>query len=193
MGRRARAPHDGGMTATAAGPLECDPNSLNEAMASWMESKVGTVEDGRNDGPEIREWLRLVKQPPGAEWCAATVHAAGYYSAIRLKKVNPVPCTASALKIGSLAEPITRVDGPARGRVFVVDHGGGKGHAGICLSVDENGVPTCASGNTNAEGSRVGDRLATHAGDPTVVHHGIGPTKWYDFDLAAQPPPGYGP
>lgn len=182
------------MTAPADATLVCDPDSLKEAMASWMESKEGTKETAHNSNPapdSIDEWLRLVYLPPGNEWCAATVHAAGYYSARRLRKVNPVPRTASALKIGSLAEPICLVDKPSRGCVGVVSHGGGKGHVVICVSVDEAGVPTCLSGNTNAEGSRIGDTLARHTGDPTVVHHGIAPTKWYDFDLAAQPPPGF--
>jgi hypothetical protein len=90
-----------------------------------------------------------------------------------------------------MAEPICRVDGPARGRAFYVDHGGGKGHAGVCVSVDDAGVPTCLSGNTNAAGSRLGNTLGRHTGDPTVVHRGIGPTKWVDYSLAAQQPPGF--
>lgn len=179
------------MTAPADAPISCEPDSLNEAMASWMEAHVGETETSRNSSTNIDEWLRLVGQPPGAEWCAATVHAAGHYSAQRLAKINPVPRTAGALKIWTLSEPITHVMAPARGRVFVVDHGQGKGHAGVCLSVDEAGVPTCASGNTNAFGSRIGNALAVHVGDPAAVHHGVGPTRWIDFDRAAQPPPGY--
>ena len=52
------------------------------------------------------------------------------------------------------------------------------GHAVVCVSVDDNGVPTSEiSGNTNAAGSRLGNTLGRHTGDPTVVHHGIGPTN----------------
>ena len=174
------------MTAVA-----CDPSSLGERMASWIESKVGVHETGHNSGPEIDEWLRLVNLPPGNEWCAATVHAAGHFAALELGLVNPVPKTGGAQRIYLLTEPICRVDGPARGRVGVVPHEGGKGHAVICVSVDEAGVPTCISGNTNAEGSRTGNCVARHTGDPTAVHHGIGPTKWLDYDLAAQPPQGF--
>lgn len=163
-------------------------SELNEALASWIESKLGVKETSHNSGPEIDDWLRLVGLPPGNEWCAATVHAAGHFSALLLKLVNPIPRTAGALNIYRHAEPICYVDGPARGRVFVVDHGEGHGHTGICVSVDADGVPTCGSGNTNAAGSRLGNCVAFHTGDPTEVHGGVSPTKWIDFELAAQPP-----
>lgn len=172
---------------TAAAP-PVTPATLNEAMAAWMEAHVGTTETGHNSGPGIDDWLRLVGLEAGNEWCAATVFAAGHYSAQELGLVNPVPRTAGALKLWTLSEPLTHVGAPARGRVFVVDHGGGKGHAGVCLSVSPDGVPTSASGNTNAAGSRLGNTLAVHVGDPTVVHHGVGPTRWIDFGLAVQPP-----
>lgn len=180
------------MTTTDAAPMT--PATLGEAMACWMEAHEGTTETAPNSNPapdSIDDWLRLVNLDPGNEWCAATVYAAAHASALELGMVNPVPKTAGALKLFTLSEPITHVLAPARGRVFVVDHGGGKGHAGVCLSVDANGVPSCASGNTNAAGSRLGNTLAVHVGDPTVVHHGVGPTKWIDFDRAAQPPPGF--
>ncbi len=167
---------------------------FGDAMATWMEAHEGTTETAPNSNPgpdSIDEWLRLVNLPPGNEWCAATVYAAGHGAAIATGMVNPVPKTAGALKIYTLTEPICRVDGPARGRVGIVDHGKGKGHAVVCVSVDEAGVPTCLSGNTNAAGSRVGNTLGRHTGDPTVVHHGIGATRWLDLDLAAQPPPGF--
>jgi hypothetical protein len=172
---------------TATGVNFTPSDSLNEAIASWIESKVGVVETSHNSGPEIDDWLRLVGLPPNNEWCAATVHAAGYFGSRQVGLINPVPRTAGALKIHSLADAVCRVDGPARGRVFVVDHGGGKGHTGICTSVATDGAPLCGSGNTNAEGSRLGDRVAFHVGDPTVVHHGVGPTMWLDFGLAPQP------
>lgn len=177
------------MTATDAAPFT--PDTLGEAMATWIESKVGVTETAPNSGPEIDEWLRLVGLPPGNEWCAATVYAAGHFSALELGMVNPVPKTAGAQSLYRLTEPMCRVDGPARGRVGIVPHEGGKGHAVICVSVDAAGVPTCGSGNTNAAGSRLGNCVALHTGDPTVVHHGIGQTKWLDYNLAAQPPPGF--
>ncbi len=175
------------MTATDVPPLACDPSDLNERMASWITSKIGTKETTPNGGPEINEWLRLVGLPTGNEWCAATVYAAGFYSSRELGIVCPVPRTAGALKLWSLADPACHVLTPARGRVGVIDHGGGKGHAVICTLVDPNGLAFFASGNTNAEGSRVGNCVAQHSGDPGVVHHGrfVG---WCDFSRAVTRP-----
>ncbi len=160
--------------------------SLGEHMAAWMEAHEGETETAHNSSPNIDEWLRLVNLDPGNEWCAATVHAAGHYAAIELGKVNPVPKTGGAQRLYRLTEPICHVDGPSRGRVGVVFHEKGRGHAVVCVSVDDKGVPTCLSGNTNAAGSPVGNTLGRHVGDPTVIHRGIAPTKWLDFDLAAQ-------
>lgn len=175
---------------TAADPAPMTPATLGEAMACWMEAHEGETETAVNSSPNIDEWNRLDGLPVGSEWCAATVHAAGYYAAQELGKVNPVPKTGGAQKIYLLADTVCRVDGPARGRVFVVFHPAGKGHTGVCVSVDAAGVPTCLSGNTNAAGSRLGNMLGRHTGDPAVVHHAMPgtTTKWLDFDLAPQPP-----
>ena len=177
------------MSATDAAPMT--PDTLGEAMACWMEAHEGTTETAPNSNPaadSIDDWNRGVGSPVGSEWCAATVYAAGSASSKQLGLVNPVPKSANAMRQYGHCEPITRVDSPARGRAFYVDHGGGKGHAGVCVSVDAAGVPTTLSGNTNAAGSRLGNTLGRHTGDPTVVHHGVGPTKWIDFNRAAQPP-----
>ncbi len=178
------------MTATDA---VMTPATLGEAMATWMEAHEGETETAPNSSPNIDEWLRLVGLPPGNEWCAATIYAAGHYSSQQLSLVNPVPKVAGVQRMYRLTEPVCHVDKPYRGCVGFVFHDEGKGHAVVCISVSDAGVPECLSGNTNAAGSRLGNTLGRHTGDPTVIHHGIAPTKWVDYSLAAQLPPGWEP
>ncbi len=161
------------MTADASA-LVCDPADIGELMASWMEARVGFKEtDGPNDGPEIREWLRRVGLSAPAEWCAATVYSAAFESARTLGVVCPAPRTAGALNIFRLADHVCRVDVPRRGDVLVLDHGKGRGHAGVITEGYVEGVGLrWASGNTNAAGSRTGDSLLIKSGDPAKVHHG---------------------
>lgn len=149
----------------------CDANDIGELMASWIVSKIGVRETARNSGPEIDEWLRLVRQQPGAPWCAATVYAAADSAARSLGVVNPCPRTSGALKLWTLSDPVTHVVTPRRGDILVLDHGHGRGHAGIVEFVTANGVLTWVSGNTNEAGSREGNAVVRKSGDPGDVHH----------------------
>lgn len=175
------------MSATDTAPIV--PIDLGEKVAFWMETHQGFKEvDGPNLGPEINEWNRLVGQPPGAEWCAATAHAAHFYSSQALGVVNAFPRTAGALRVWALADPSCRVLTPQRGDVGILDHGHGKGHVIVCTRPMAPVVGlTWASGNTNAAGSRTGDSLLAKTGDPEEIHHGelVG---WLRFSLAITRP-----
>lgn len=165
------------------------PLGFDELLARWMEAHQGKLEIwGRNDGPDIREWLRRIGLAPGNEWCAATVYAGCYDVSRALKVVNPCPRTGGALKLWKLSDVVCRVVTPKRGDVGVLDHGKGKGHVIVCTAplVEDVGL-TWASGNTNADGSRTGDSLLVKTGDPEKVHHGelVG---WLRFSLAPTRP-----
>jgi hypothetical protein len=67
---------------------------------------------------------------------------------------------------------VTHVVTPKRGCLVILDHGGGKGHAGVVTAVHADGTLSWGSGNTNAAGSRVGDSLLIKTGDPEKVHRG---------------------
>lgn len=161
------------MTAVAFDPNYCDPNDIRERMVSWMEAHKGFKETlGKNDGPELRVWRALLNIDYPIEWCANTVFAAAHYSALDLNVQNPCPKTASVLHLWSMAKPEQHMVVPARGRIFILDHGGGKGHAGIISKVNPDGSLEWYSGNTNAAGSRTGDSLLWKSGDLEKVHHG---------------------
>lgn len=175
------------MTATDEAPI--DHNAFADKVAFWMEVRQGFKETlGANLGPEINEWNRLVGAPAGSEWCAATAHAAHFYTARNFGVANPFPHTAGALRAWALADASCRVVTPQRGDVGILDHGHGKGHVIVCTRPMAPIVGlTWASGNTNAAGSRTGDSLLVKTGDPEEVHHGefVG---WLRFSLMVTRP-----
>lgn len=149
-------------------------------------SQLHVKETGHNSGPEVDEYLRRVGLDPGYPWCAAFLYYCFDEAAKRLGMVNPVPKTASTQALWRHAEPIGRDSNPGAGYVYILQHGSSSGHVGIVESYAD-GVITEISGNTNEAGSREGDCVARHIGQPEVVHGGV-LLGYLNFDLAAQPP-----
>lgn len=140
-------------------------NTLGEAAVTWAVSQLGVVEVGGNNcGPEVEAYLANVGLSAGASWCAAFVFTAFRRAAATSGGVNPCPKTGGALKLWQLADKHFRLADPARGRVFVMDHGSGLGHVGLVEFVRADGSIDSIEGNTNAVGSRNGDRVARHGG-----------------------------
>jgi hypothetical protein len=152
---------------------------------------VGTKERAGtpNSGDVVDLILASVGLPPGQQWCAATVFYAFMKAAAKLYTVNPCPRTGHCLTMWDRALPHHRTQYARRGAIFIMDHDGDgperKGHAGI-VTADDNtgGVLEQVSGNTNAAGSRSGDRVAKHFGHPALSHKGklVG---YIDFRLPA--------
>lgn len=139
-------------------------NTITEAALSIAETQVGVHEKGGNNhGAEVELYLASVGLEPGEPWCAAFLYWCFRRAANVLVTPNPAPKTGAAVKIWELADRHFRVAQPTRGCVYVVSHGGGKGHAGIIELVDQVGLVTEISGNTNAAGSREGNAVAIHS------------------------------
>lgn len=148
---------------------------------------IGIREEGPpNSGPEVDAYLASVGLAPGYPWCAAWLHWVFRRAAKTCGLVNPFPRTASSLKVWTFAEPVCRDSNPAAGYVYVLKHSETTGHVGIVERIDADGI-TEISGNTNEAGSREGNAVARHKGQPEVVHGGelLG---YLNFDLAAQAP-----
>jgi hypothetical protein len=164
------------------------PSSLQQAAVEIAVSQLGVHEQGGNNrGPEVDLYLASVGLGPGFSWCSAFVFWCFREAARRLGLVNPCPRTAGAVKLWTLTEPICRDQTPAPGAIYVLDHGGGKGHAGIVESIDDAGVISEVSGNTNQAGSREGNAVGMHAGAPATVHGGT-LLGYLHLDRAAQAP-----
>lgn len=138
------------------------PSSLLAEALKVAISQIGVKESGGpNRGPQVDVYLKSVGLNPVGKnysWCAAFVYWCFKEASANLNIANPVyktagcvnhwdnaKCTklgvAAALKDPSKIKP---------GFIFIIDHGGGKGHTGIVESV-EGGYLTTIEGNTNPE------------------------------------------
>jgi hypothetical protein len=104
---------------------------------------------------------------PGYPWCAAFVYWC-FEQAVAADKtgiaINPCPRTAGALHLYERAPLKCRAALPAPGDVFVLSHGGGKGHTGLVESVSPDSLTvTTVEGDTYATLAK-----AQAAGDPAA-------------------------
>lgn len=133
-------------------------NALTEKALEIAATYVGIRETKRNRGPEVDAFLfdvGLDATKGSYAWCAAFVYACFKRASGALQIQNPAPRTAGVLKMWNKT-PFWFRGGPAAGAVFIIDHGGGKGHTGFVESVGQLHIVSI-EGNTNDGGSREGD------------------------------------
>jgi hypothetical protein len=114
---------------------------------------------GKNDGAEVKLFLKSVGLGEGYAWCQAFVYWCFEQAAIDLGIVNPIPKTAGVLECYRRAKAagVSIIhDNPQEGDQFIMDFGSGKGHTGLVEFVEGDKVFT-VEGNTNDGGSRDGD------------------------------------
>lgn len=160
---------------------------LTATALDVARTQLGVHEQGGNNrGPEVDIYLAHVGLDPGYAWCSALLFYCFWEAAKKCGMINPFPKTAAALKVWTHAEPICRDSNPQAGYVYVLKHSETTGHVGIIESVTD-GIIIEISGNTNGQGSREGNTVARHRGQPEVTHGGelLG---YLNFDAAAQPP-----
>lgn len=136
-------------------------------QASEAEAKkVREVPVNSNRGPDVEEYLKRVGVPPGNSWCCAFVYWCFDEAAKSQGSINPMVRTAGCLdhwnrsssKRASRIPAKDAVNNPALvkpGMVFIMDHGGGKGHTGLVEKID-GGLITTIEGNTDASKTREG-------------------------------------
>jgi CHAP domain-containing protein/putative peptidoglycan binding protein len=136
-------------------------------------SQVGVLEQPKdsNSGPEVDEYLRragvpLSLPPEQKPWCCSFVYWCFDETARALGRPNPMVRTAGCLDHWNLAEthharrvPADRAaENPGLvvpGMVFVMNHGGGRGHTGFVERVI-GGLLHTIEGNTDASRTREG-------------------------------------
>jgi len=161
-----------------AGPVAAPAASSALMMQAlgFATTQVGVMEEppGSNRGKSVDAYLRAVGIDPlnssadGRAWCMAFVYWVFQQAADSLGKANPLPRTAGCLDHWNTSagvpgvQRITAADARANpalvkpGMVFILDFGGGHGHAGLVERLETGGVLSTVEGNSNASGSRDG-------------------------------------
>jgi hypothetical protein len=109
---------------------------------------------GKNRGPRVDEYIRSVELDPDDShaWCAAfvcwCVRGAG----------KSIKTSGRVARLWELNEDLAVLE-PKPSDIAIHLNDDGTGHCGIVDSVTDTHIQ-CIEGNTNAEGSREGDRVA---------------------------------
>lgn len=156
--------------------IEVVPKSLilrNRAVEYARTQLFVKEKTGHNDGPEVKEYLKLVHLPEGYSWCAAFIYWCFQKASVDLKVPNSLTVTAGVLDHWSRTHGRKVDKGEVNaGDIFIMDFGGGHGHTGIVTAVNGLKVQTI-EGNTSAdptlpaedrEGNGVYERLRNISG-----------------------------
>lgn len=147
-------------------PLVAPVSPFVDALLRAARATIGWREEAPNDAPFIRTWLAAVGVHKPAPWCMAGVYAWFQAAAEACGVSNPCPRTASSQTFWAAVPEHQRHHEPLPGDVAafrsVTDHA--RGHVAL---VEYNlvtlpGHVHTIEGNSNAAGSRNGDRVAEH-------------------------------
>jgi len=142
---------------------------MRDLVIDIAASQIGVVEQprGTNRGPEVDVYIRSTGLNPADDsypWCVCFLYWV-FGQAAKVKGVeNPLPKTAGVIalwKLGLKSEAGVVRKSEASGQtvkpgmIFMLDLGGGKGHAGLVIDVQGDHVITI-EGNTNPGGSSDG-------------------------------------
>jgi len=141
------------------------PNDLLSAAVRISRTQVGVMEVplGSNGGPQVDQYLASVGLGTGFFWCMAFVYWVFNEAAREQNRKNPLVKTGGVLmhwkdSKGKKIETADAINNPSLvkpGHIFIMDHGGGKGHTGIVTAVEGGNIRTI-EGNSNNDGSRNG-------------------------------------
>jgi hypothetical protein len=127
-------------------------------------AEVGVREvGGLNRGPQVELYLAAVGRPAGDPWCCAFVVWCYREATLRASTLTlPLHRTGKCARLWARADVLWRSDQPSVGAVYIhlVDPGDPEsaGHCGIVTGFTDRTV-MAVEGNTNASGSRLGDRV----------------------------------
>ena len=148
------------------------PTGLIATVLAIANGEIGVMEKplGSNRGPKVDEYLKSVGLNPAGgsfPWCVAFTYYCFHTAAQSLGVQNPHVRTAGVLAHWNAAKGVpgavrithaAATNNPALvrpGQLFIMDFGGGAGHTGLVLAV-EDGRLTTIEGNTNDGGARNG-------------------------------------
>jgi hypothetical protein len=144
-------------------------SDLARKAAEIASHDVGIREQGQNDGPRIRQYMYTVGIRPPLPYCAAAVSTWIHEAAQELDMPEDPQFMPSASALRMLAkntklafEPETLTPDmiPC---IFILNHDGIHGHAGLIVGMNDTGGLQTIEANTNADGSREGDGVYAKA------------------------------
>lgn len=161
------------MFGSASLPPTAKGGALAQAALRHAASQAGVSEEppGSNRGDEVEDYLSSVGLGGGNAWCAAFVYWCVEKAAAELGSANCLPKTGLVLGMWSRAKKaglpvVTATEARAQpslvtsGMIFIMDHGGGRGHTGFVKELS-NGRLATVEGNSNDGGSREGTGVFT--------------------------------
>ncbi len=142
-----------------------EATDLARKTAEMASHDIGIRETGKNSGKRIKQYLATVGlKQEGHPYCIAAVctwikeaAAAGGVKPELLFSPSCIRFLDYAAKTHHVLLPPEITPGmlPA---VFIIDHGKGKGHAGLAIGMSDDGLTLdTIEANTNPSGSREGD------------------------------------
>lgn len=115
------------------------------------------VPKGSNWGPDVKKYLASVGISFPASWCMALMYWCFNEAATELGLVNPLIRTGGVLHQFQAIDSKYKIPKPQIGSIFILDFGGGLGHAGIIENINGNSLNKTVEGNATTEsGSREG-------------------------------------
>jgi hypothetical protein len=136
---------------------------LVEAALEFAKTQIGVREVTRNRSPQIDKYHKAGGlDPAGAHaYCVSFLRWCFLHASVEVGQNNPMPRTARAVGLWTLAPLWTRTEKPVPGAIFCRAVAPGdpnsKGHAGFVVDVTADDMLVTIEGNTNPEGSREGD------------------------------------
>ena len=154
-----------------------EATDLARKTAEMASHDIGIRETGRNSGKRIKQYLATVGlKQEGHPYCIAAVCTWIKEAAAAGGVKQELLFSPSCLRFLDYAVKTNHAFLPselAPGRlpcVFIIDHGKGKGHAGLVIGVSEDGVLLdTIEANTNPSGSRDGDGVYSRYRDISEV------------------------
>lgn len=137
-----------------------------EVAAGEEAKKVREIPLNSNRGPAVEGYLGRTGTPPGNPWCCAFVYWCFDQAAQAAGRDNPMVRTAGCMdhwrraaargaRLIRASEAVQNAGLVQAGMIFIVDHGGGRGHTGLVEKV-AGGLITTIEGNTDASKTREG-------------------------------------
>jgi hypothetical protein len=118
---------------------------------------------GANRGPQVELYLGAVGLGPGEPWCCAFLIWCYREATLRASQLAmPLPKTGKCARLWARSDALWRSEQPSVGAIYIhlTDPAdpNSSGHCGIVTGFTDRTI-LAVEGNTNAAGSRLGDRV----------------------------------